>query len=135
MAAIEGIGSPRAGRLPSRIRAAGADRFTVGSAPASAAQPRAAEAAQASVPACMLILQEIGAETPQDRAAGRHGRALLSALARLQRQLLGAPDDGAALHELAELAASVPSATDPAVAAVLRAVVLRARVELARRGH
>ena len=135
MSAIEGIGLAGAGRLPSRTRASGADRFSVDTVAGPALQPRAAEAAPASAPAGMLSLQEIGTESPRDRAARRHGRALLAALARLQRHLLGAPDDGTTLLELADLAATVPAATDPAIAATLKAVVLRARVELARRGH
>ncbi len=59
---------------------------------------------------------------------------MLAALAELQRALLGGGDDGAALQRLADLAATVP--TVPPIrrlAAMVSAIVLRVRVELARR--
>ena len=58
---------------------------------------------------------------------------MLAALAELQRALLGGGDDGRALQRLAELAAAVPRATDPRLAALVSAIILRVRVELARR--
>ena len=81
----------------------------------------------------MLALQEVGGETVEDREARRHGHDMLAALAELQRALLGGGDDGVALQRLADLAASVPHATDPRLAAMVSAIVLRVRVELARR--
>jgi len=93
----------------------------------------------AAVPALplagLLAVQEEAVEPPADRAARRRGRALLAELSGLQRDLLGAGVDGARLVRLRALAAEVPpAATDPALAAALAAIVLRARVELARFG-
>jgi hypothetical protein len=51
----------------------------------------------------------------------------------LQLGLLGG-DGGEALPRLADLVRTLPPAADPRLEAVLRAVALRARVELARRG-
>jgi len=51
----------------------------------------------------------------------------------LQRSLLAADGDPAVLTRLAELAASVPRATDRRLAAMVSAIVVRVRVELARR--
>jgi hypothetical protein len=51
----------------------------------------------------------------------------------LQRALLAGSDDMVALRHLAELADAVPQATDRRLAAMISAIVLRARVELARR--
>jgi Class II flagellar assembly regulator len=87
----------------------------------------------------MLALQEAEAEATRDRNARRHGRALLDALAELQCALLaesGAGDgqDGPVLQRLAGLLEASPGAADPALAGVLRALSLRAQVELARRG-
>jgi hypothetical protein len=84
----------------------------------------------------MLTLQETGAGSVRDREARRRGQGLLAALAALQRDLLGGGggEDPAALQRLADLAAAVPDAEDRRLGAVLGAIVLRARVELARRG-
>lgn len=135
MSAIEAIGPNGIGRLPRRSRAVGADGFSVDASPNP--EPGAARTVQAgpATPVGMLALQEIAADPVQDRSARRHGRALLAALARLQRHLLGGSDQAAALRDLTDLARTVPAATDPALAATLQAITLRARVELARRGH
>ena len=83
----------------------------------------------------MLALQEAEAEAARDRNARRHGKALLEALAELQRALLaGGDEEGPALQCLAALAADPPDAASPGLAGVLRALSLRAEVELARRG-
>jgi hypothetical protein len=81
----------------------------------------------------MLSLQELGEETVQDREARRHGQNLLAILADLQRLILSAESDGAALQRLADLTASVPLGTDRRLNAIVSAIVVRARVELARR--
>lgn len=88
-----------------------------------------------AVAAGMLALQETAVEAPPDRAARRHGRAMLAALSCLQCALLDAGDSEAALDELAMLAEEMPCASDPGLAAALHAVALRTRVELARRGR
>jgi len=101
----------------------------------SAATGPAMAASEASAPALasMLTLQELGGETIQDREARRHGQDMLGALAELQRSLLAADGDPAVLTRLAELAAAVPRATDRRLAAMVSAIVVRVRVELARR--
>jgi hypothetical protein len=81
----------------------------------------------------MLTLQELGGETIQDREARQHGQDMLAALADLQRALLSPGGDAAVLARLAELAASVPRATDRRLAAMVSAIMVRVRVELARR--
>ena len=95
----------------------------------------------------LLGLQERGAmdasSTPavRDREARRHGQALLSALAELQLALIGGgggsgtPRDGlkSLSERLSVLASTLPAAADPGLQAVVRAIGLRARIELARR--
>lgn len=132
MSIIESVGPSTSGRPANRAREASSSRFALPAAP-EPGHNAPAETLQA-VGAGLLVLQELGLEPPQDRAARRHGHALLAALTRLQRQLLGAADLPA-LEELTHLIASVPDPSDPALAAALHAVVLRARVELARRGR
>jgi len=83
--------------------------------------------------ASVLTLQELGGETVQDREAKRHGQDMLAMLAALQRGLLGGADSGDTLQRLAELAAAVPRATDRRLAAMMSAIIVRVRVELARR--
>jgi len=95
-------------------------------APAGIAEPLALGA--------MLALQETAAGSVRDREARRRGHGLLAALAALQRDLLGGGEAPAALQRLADLAAAVPDAEDRRLGAVLAAIVLRTRVELARRG-
>jgi len=83
----------------------------------------------------MLALQEMGAGSVRDREARRRGQGLLAALAALQRGLLAGGDDQDVLQRLADLASADPDyAEDKRLGAVLSAIVLRARVELARRG-
>jgi hypothetical protein len=81
----------------------------------------------------MLSLQEFGSETVEDREARRRGHDMLAALAELQRALLSNGGDEQTLERLAELADAVPRATDPGLAATISAIVLRVRLELARR--
>lgn len=79
----------------------------------------------------LLALQEEDAEAVADREARRHGQAMLSALAALQRGLLGGADGGA-LEQAAALARAAPAAADPRLAAVQRAILVRVAVEAAR---
>ena len=104
MSIVEGIAPRATGLLPNRPRRAGEARFTLDTAP----QPARASAAEAPMPAIaagMLALQEAAVEAPQDRAARRHGRAMLAVLSRLQCILLSGADSEAALDELAMRAA------------------------------
>jgi hypothetical protein len=132
MAAIEGVGRTGAVRPGTRgPRRASAD-FTVPDE-ATVASHAATEAAPAAALASMLTLQEVGGDAAEDREARRHGQDLLAALADLQRALLIGNDDAAALQRLADLAASVPHATDRRLAAIVSAIAVRVQVELARR--
>ena len=77
---------------------------------------------------------DVFARTAQDREARRHGRALLQALAGLQRAAL-AGEDGQAQAALATLANTVRDpheADDPVLRLILREIAVRAAVELAR---
>ena len=131
MTGIEGVGWPIAPRAATRARVR--SQFSVPSEPADAGNATAVAATQATPLMSMLSLQEFGGETIKDREAHRHGHDMLAALADLQRALLGSGDDAAALRRLADLAETVPYATDRRLAAMLSSIVLRARVELARR--
>lgn len=84
-----------------------------------------------------LLLQEIACETAdrRDRDARRHANDLLGALAVLQRAGVGLGSDGDARAALEALVAAVPPACDPALASLQLAILLRARVELARAGE
>ena len=131
MTGIERIGWSAMPRISGR--ATSSSGFSVPLQPASTGVASAATEASAPALASMLTLQELGGETIQDREARRHGQDMLAALADLQRSLLAADGDPAVLTRLAELAAAVPRATDRRLAAMVSAVVVRVRVELARR--
>ena len=133
MVAIESIGGPTAPRIGTRTRAPTSSGFVLpGTTPSAAGASSAAAAAPATL-GSMLTLQELGGEAVADREARRHGQDLLAALAELQRALLRGGDDASALQRLAELAATVPLAGDRRLAAMVSAIVVRAKVELARR--
>ena len=100
--------------------------------PAAAGPAGAAPEAEAVSLTSVLTLQELGSETEADREARRHGQDLLTALAELQRALLSGAGDVAAMQHLADLASAVPRAADRRLAAMLSAIVVRVRVELAR---
>jgi hypothetical protein len=131
MTGIEGIGWPTTPRPVSRTPVRSG--FTLPTEPAGTGQATAAAAPQATSLGCMLTLQELGGETVADREARRHGQDMLAALSSLQRTLLADGDDVTALQHLADLAAVVPRATDRRLAAMVSAIVVRVRVELARR--
>jgi hypothetical protein len=132
MAAIEGIGRSGAVHPGARARTRASSGFTVPDEPA-ASTPAATEATPATALASMLTLQELGSETADDVEARRHGHDLLTALAELQRALLLGHDDAAALERVADLATSVRPANDRRLAEIVSAIIVRARVELARR--
>ena len=81
----------------------------------------------------MLALQSINEAIDRDRAARARGAAMIAALTDLQRAMLAEEDPALALRSLSALAMDGPLADDPGLAAILRAVVLRSRVEVARR--
>ena len=79
----------------------------------------------------MLAAEALDREPPRDQAARRQGHAVLSGLTALQRALLDGGDQAAVLERLTSLVADMPVASEPRLAALLSAIVLRARVELA----
>lgn len=119
------------------VTAAGITPRPVRAAPSGFALPseHAPAAIGAAVPLGMLLaMQESAAEPPEDRAARRRGRALLAELAALQHDLLADAVSGERLDRLRSLAADPPLAAHPTLREALDAVVLRARIELARFG-
>ena len=93
--------------------------------------PPAAPASPARALSGLLAMQEAVVAETGDRAAQSHARAVVQELASFQLALLrGQP--GAAASRLADLARATPHALDPRLAAVLRAVRLRAEIEAAR---
>jgi hypothetical protein len=100
--------------------------------PPEAVRSTGAAAAAAVSLESMLALQQVEGASERDRAAHRRGHALLAALGRLQRVLLGDGNPASVLHEIAALSKDVPVAADPGLAAAVDHAVLRARIELAR---
>lgn len=130
MSVINGLGVVGA-RGPERARpGAGGFRVAGEARPAQGAAPAMAPAGLAG----LLSLQEGETDAVRDRAARKHGTALLKELSTLQAGLLSGADDPAALRRLVSLAGSAPDAADPGLRGVLRATSLRAQIELARRG-
>jgi hypothetical protein len=82
----------------------------------------------------LLALQEAEADAVSDRATRRHAGAMLAELSAMQRALL--QGDGAGLSVavdcLSGLARQGRAALDPGLAAVMRAITLRAAIEAAR---
>jgi hypothetical protein len=132
MAAIEGIGRSNVARSGARRSSAFTGGFAV-SLETTTPSHAATEAMPPAALASMLTLQELGGETAEDRDARQYGQDMLTVLASLQLALLTGGDAGAALQQLAELAAAVPRANDRRLAAMVSAIIVRARVELARR--
>lgn len=81
----------------------------------------------------LLALQECAPAAERDARARRQGQALIEELAALQAGLLAGRVDTARLRALAGMCAG-EEAADPALAAAIGAIRLRARVELARLG-
>ncbi len=114
-----------------RLRVGGGRSFGVKAEQAT--QVDAAVATPGVAVASLLALQESESGLQQDREAKQHGEAVVDELTELQRALLG--EHGPDLDRLALLVARPVTTSDPALAGVLRAVRLRAGIELARRGH
>ncbi|MGC1411173.1 MAG: flagellar assembly protein FliX [Acetobacteraceae bacterium] len=131
MTGIEGIGWPNRPRAVSRAPARSG--FTMPPEPTDTGRAAAASETPAMSPVSMLTLQEVGGETVEDREARRHGNDMLAALGELQRALLAGGGDAGALQRLLELSTSETRATDPRLAAMISAIVVRVRVELTRR--
>jgi hypothetical protein len=101
----------------------------------AADRPAGPAATAATMPLdCMLALQEQTEDVTRDRQARQHGHTLLQALAALQHSLLQGAGEIESLQKLAALLANAPAAADPALAAILQGITVRAQVELARHG-
>jgi hypothetical protein len=133
---VEGVrasGIGAAASMPRDSAKTAAGQFTVddGAAPLNQ-QARLATVAGIGLES-MLALQAVDEAAERDRAAHKRGTAMIAALSRLQRAILAEEDPALALNALHALAGDGPLADDPALGAIVRAVVLRSRVELARR--
>lgn len=82
-----------------------------------------------------MLLHELAVdgEERRDREAHRHGTDVLEMLAALQRALVGSGVETLPMKRLLSLVEHPPEAADPGLAALTRAIVLRARIEIARR--
>ncbi len=130
---VTGISAAGPTPRPKPAAAATAPGFSVAGSPPETVQET--QPAQNIELSAMLALQEATSDTVQDKAASRHGQALLQALAELQKALLSpGQDPEAATARLGQLAASMPQAAAPALAALLESVRLRAKIECLRRG-
>lgn len=140
---IQGLGGPAPARGGRRTGSANGSTFHVPPDRTAAegggegvAEGMAAEGASAAMLDAMLSLQEMDPASERDRQGRRHGQAMLAALAGLQSALLSAAgDDEAAVSHLTGLLAQMPVAADPTLNGVLKAIRVRAMVELARRGR
>ena len=94
---------------------------------------RAAEGVMRAEVSALLLLQEHDLPDQRNRAARRRCDDLLRALGELQLGMLAEGSDQDLVQRLASLAAALPQAADPALAAVARMISLRARIEVARR--
>jgi len=126
---IGGIGAPAAAPVRQGVAAAG---FRVAEQGAPGAVRAPAGAAAPSALLGLLAVQEAEADAARDRSARKRGKQMLDELSRLQRALLAGRVDPDGLRSLAALATDPAEAADPALAATLRAVAVRARIELAR---
>lgn len=122
--------TPTAGRAR---RLAGPGQFYID----DDAAPNAPAALAAPAPVSLhslLALQEAEADDVQDRAAKRHAGSMLAELALIQRALLQADAAGmaASLSRLDGLTRDGVLAHDPRLAAVVRAIAMRAVIEAAR---
>ena len=135
MSIITGIGKREVPKPARRAPEQGA--FAVPFQEASPSDRTVSYAATVSAASLNLILgaQEQSGAAVQDREARRRGQELLRALSRVQQAMLAGGDADEPLGDLARLAADLPPAAYRGLRAALQAVALRARVELARRGH
>jgi hypothetical protein len=134
---VEGI-KPGSGGGPAQVVRGGArppeEPFSVGGQMAPSAQKARLSSLTGLDLDSMLALQTVEEQSEHDRAAGRRGKAMIAVLTKLQRATLAGEDPVPALRELDGLVADdLPWPDDPALGAILRAIALRSRLELARR--
>jgi hypothetical protein len=131
---VEGVRGPQASAAVRQVarRRSGAG-FEVG-APAPAEEPQAVSPALELGPLeGLLALQEREAGAASEREVRRFGQAVLGELTKVQAGMLSPAGVARAdLQRLAGLCAHVPYTEDATLRTLLQAVVLRARIELAR---
>lgn len=125
---VGGVARLTDGAIPVR-RGSERRAFAVSGERAATTQPTAGTSGVPLV--SLLAMQEAESDAQQDREARQHGESLMEELRALHHALLGA--GGPDLARLAQLASRPVTASDPQLAGVLRAIRLRAGVELARR--
>ncbi len=136
MTRVYGVGAGRGAAKvggSGTIASSGGPRFAVSTPAAPPEGPARTTAAAPVVLSGMLAMQEAESAVQRDRDSRRHGEQTLQALADLQLALLGEGAGEVALHRLAALGTQAPRAADPALDAAVRAVRLRARIEIQRR--
>ncbi len=126
-----GIGGP--GAIARDDNKPGAGRFSIEDGGAPVGQNARPSSVTSIGLDSMLALQAVDEAAERDRAARKRGNAILAALTRLQRTMLAAEDPSMALRDMNDLTSDTPVAEDPGLAAIVRAVVLRSRIEIARR--
>lgn len=126
-------GVARSGRAGPGREGQGKPGFTLGQPSAVTAAATAAVGAAGPVALGLLALQEGDAAAARDQAARRRAESILQELQGLQHDLL---QGEAGMKRLERLAACETGelGADPLLRDAVQAVVLRARVELARRG-
>jgi hypothetical protein len=134
MTGIDGIGRAPPTRPSARAKRPQTGGFAVPAESSATGHAEAATQTEETALTSMLSLQEFGGDAAADCNASRRGEDMLSALAELQQALLGDVDPVETMQRLAELAAAVPRAANPQLAALVSAINIRVRVELARRG-
>ncbi len=102
--------------------------------PAAASGSEATHAVQGAALSSLLALQEFS-ENPPERRALKHGQALLAKLVRLQQAILAGYSTDSDLEELAQLADEQLEIPDSRLRAIVGAVVMRAKIELAKHRH
>ncbi len=132
---VNGVRAAGIGRTaPAREGAKPAtESFSVGDGAAPVANPVRLSSVSGIGMESLLTLQGIDEPTERDRAARKRGNAMLALLTKLQHAMLAGEDPAAALRALNDLSADEAVAADAELGAILRAVVLRSRVEIARR--
>lgn len=133
MRGIGRLGGPAGVAPGGKAARPGRAGFSLGTAPEQAASASASGGVVA-LGLGLLAVQTAQGDAERDAAARRRAETLLEDLAALQAEMLGGAADPARLQRLASLAQRGDSGADPALREVVAHIVLRAQVELARRG-
>jgi hypothetical protein len=132
---IDGVGKAVTRLATPRARSASGPggRFSVPADEGAPSRTQAAEGIASLSYDGLLALQQEPDPREQDRRATRHGEAMLMELGALQRAMLAGGDPTDTLRKLEQMADAIPAATDPRLSALIGAIALRGRLQLARR--